>query len=127
MDILRLLVFLLGLLLGVSDGLAALPDDGEGLIRGTVIQVNRCRNESPDMPCADLRLPQTEVEVRDHDGTVVKTVISDLAGRFEVSLPPGNYTLQTRPVGPFLSTPAEVDLDEGEIVEVRLIVRPAIR
>ena len=52
--------------------------------------------------------------IRDAAGADVATIVTDAAGRFQVALPPGVYTVAGQPVEGLMGNPAPLDVEVGE-------------
>jgi hypothetical protein len=89
-------------------------------IRGSVLLTSDCPGHAP-ATCFEPYAAR--LVILDADGGVVGEARSDPAGRFEVLLPPGEYTIAPVPGGdPFPVSPLQaVSVVEGEltVVEVR--------
>ncbi len=72
----------------------------------------------PDPACDDRPVAGATIVVRDGGGTVVAQVITDAAGRFQITLPPGAYRLEPQPVEGLMGTAGPVDVTVGNGLQV---------
>jgi hypothetical protein len=109
---------------------ATAPDAGDQGIRGIVLLGPTCPVETEASPCPDRPMPGVTIRVL-RDGTPLDvTATSDSAGRFELRVPPGEYTLEAivRPEGPgMFAKPIEVTVASGMFVTVTVTVDSGIR
>jgi hypothetical protein len=126
-------VLLALLLLSVVASACAKATDGPGSgggsgIRGVVVAGPQCPVESAQSPCPDAPLPKTEVQVK-RSGNVVATATSDETGVFQVTLPPGTYSVEAVPDmgGIGYARPVDVTVTEGAFAQVSVVVDTGIR
>jgi hypothetical protein len=127
----RLLLALL--LISMVASACAKATDGTGSgsgsgIRGVVVAGPQCPVESAQSPCPDAPLPKTEVQVK-RSGNVVATATSDETGAFQVTLPPGTYSVEavTDMGGIGYARPVDVTVTEGAFAQVSVVVDTGIR
>lgn len=98
-------------------------------VRGRVLLGPTCPVEMEGTPCPDE--PIAGVEVRAvRDGEPVAGATSDAQGRFELLLPPGEYTLEAviGPDGPgMFAKPVGVTVSSGAFVDIVVPVDSGIR
>lgn len=110
---------------------AASPDGGDQGVRGQVLLGPTCPGPMTDAsPCPDRPLAGVTIRVL-QDGTPLdETATSDARGRFELSVPPGEYTLEAvvDPGGPgMFAKPVGVTVPSEGFVEVVVPVDTGIR
>lgn len=92
-------------------------------LRGTVMKGPMCPGpQRKEHPCPDLPV-EAEFRVLGTEGASVATFRSDEAGRFQVALPPGEFTVVPEGHSPLrnpLGGDARVAVMEGEVTEVSL-------
>jgi hypothetical protein len=111
------LVALAGLLAACGPGPSPVGSPAGG-ISGIALAGPTCPVERPGDPaCAPRPVAGATILIRDA-GADVATIVTDAAGRFEVALPPGVYTLLGQPVEGLMGNPAplEVEVGEGEVI-----------
>lgn len=100
-------------------------------VRGQVILAPTCPiSEEPDplnpVPC--LTPFSAQLVILDADNGVAARVTSDADGRFEVTLPPGEYVITPLGGDPFpMAQPLAVTVLAGEYVEVEINYDTGIR
>jgi hypothetical protein len=79
---------------------------GEENVSGKVVAGPTCPVESspPDPRCAARPVTAATLLIQDLAGHTVATVVSDQAGAFSLTLPPGDYVLVAQPVGGLMGT-----------------------
>lgn len=90
----------------------------------------RCPVETDASPCPDEPLPGVTVRVLKDGEPLEATATSDEAGRFDLRLPSGQYTLEAivPEGGPGMSAkPVEVTVPESGFVDVVVRVDTGIR
>jgi hypothetical protein len=129
----RLLLLILSLLavVAVACGSEATPSGAqdEG-VRGVVLLGPQCPVETATSPCPDVPLPGVTIRVLQDGDPLDVTATSDESGRFELRLPPGQYTLEAivPADGPGMSAkPVDVSVSRGAFVEVVVPVDTGIR
>jgi hypothetical protein len=103
---------------------------GDQGVRGVVLLGPRCPVETDASPCPDEPLPGITVRVLRDGEPINATATSDVAGRFELRLPPGRYTLEAivPEGGPGMSAkPIDVTVTAGGYVDVVVPVDTGIR
>jgi carboxypeptidase family protein len=109
---------------------AATPRAEDQGVRGVVLLGPQCPVETAASPCPDVPLPGVTIRVL-HDGEPLDvTATSDESGRFELRLPPGQYTLEAivPPEGPgMFAKPVDVTVPAGAFVDVVVPVDTGIR
>ena len=98
---------------------------GDSGIGGVVVRGPTCPVEMIGSPCPDLPVAVT-IRVLS-DGEEVTTVRSDDAGRFRISLEPGEYVLEVRTQTPESARPIPVRVDEGAFAQVTVTIDTGIR
>lgn len=107
------------------------PTPAPSGIRGTVILGPTCATgESPGayepVPC--LTPYAAELVILDRDNVVVTRVSAGGDGRFEVTLPPGEYVVAPQATDPFPNAqPLPVEVTPGEYVEIQINYDTGIR
>lgn len=99
-------------------------------VRGVVLLGPSCPVETDASPCPDEPLPGVTVRVLKDGEPLVETATSDESGRFELQLPPGDYTLEAivPEGGPgMFAKPVEVSVSAGGFVDVVVPVDTGIR
>jgi Carboxypeptidase regulatory-like domain len=99
-------------------------------VRGVVLLGPRCPIETEASPCPDEPLPGVTVRVLRDGEPIDSTATSDGSGRFELRLPPGDYTLEAivPDGGPGMSAkPVDVTVSAGGFVDVVVPVDTGIR
>jgi hypothetical protein len=121
-----ILFVLATLLTSCGDRVPATSDSG---ISGVVVSGPQCPVETLQSPCPDLPVADIVVRVTAADGSLAAEPMTDAAGRFEVTLDPGDYVLQPEVEGGGASSakPQQVAVVEGSFVEVTLLVDTGIR
>jgi carboxypeptidase family protein len=129
----RLLPLILSLLavVAVACGSDAATPGAEGQgVRGVVLLGPRCPVETDASPCPDVPLPGVRIRVLQDGEPLDVTATSDESGRFELQLPPGQYTLEAivPAGGPGMSAkPVDVTVPAGSFVDVVVPVDTGIR
>ena len=81
-------------------------------IVGTAVAGPVCPVERPGDPaCAPRPVAGATILIRDATGADVATIVTDAAGRFQVALPPGVYTVAGQPVEGLMGNPAPLDVE----------------
>lgn len=103
------------------------PTPAELGIRGVVLLGPTCPVVSRSSPC--VRPYVARLAILDGDDQVVTEVTSGPDGRFEVTLPPGEYTIQPIPGGQPVpnARPIAVAVSEGEYTDVEIDYDTGIR
>ena len=84
-------------------------------IAGTAVAGPVCPVERPGDPaCAPRPVAGATILIRDATGADVATIVTDAAGRFQVALPPGVYTVVGQPVEGLMGNPAPLDVEVSE-------------
>jgi hypothetical protein len=99
-------------------------------VRGVVLLGPRCPVETEASPCPDEPLAGVTVRVLQEGEPLDETATSDASGRFELRLPPGEYTLEAivPEGGPGMSAkPVDVTVRAGGFVDVVVPVDTGIR
>lgn len=99
-------------------------------VRGVVLLGPQCPVETDASPCPDLPLPGVTIRVLEDGEPLDVTATSDESGRFELRLPPGQYSLEaTVPAdGPgMFAKPVDVTVPAGAFVDVVVPVDTGIR
>jgi hypothetical protein len=99
-------------------------------VRGVVLLGPRCPVETQASPCPDEPLAGVSVRVLRDGEPLDTTATSDGSGRFELRLPPGEYTLEAivPEGGPGMSAkPVDVTVPAGGFVDVVVPVDTGIR
>lgn len=106
------------------------PGGGDQGVRGVVLLGPTCPVVTQDSPCPDEPLSGVTVRVLEDGEPIEATTTSDASGRFELALPPGNYTLEAV-LGPddpgMFAKPVDVTVPSGAFVEVVVPVDSGIR
>jgi hypothetical protein len=129
----RLLPFtlsVLALVAVVCGSEAATPGAEDQGVRGVVLLGPQCPVETVASPCPDVPLPGVTIRVLQDGKPLDVTASSDESGRFELRLPPGQYTLEAivPADGPGMSAkPVDVTVPEGTFVDVVVPVDTGIR
>jgi len=129
----RFIVALIALLsfaaCGDGDDGSPTATPGSG-IEGLVLAGPACPVEQEGSPCPDTPLAGAPIEISPAAGEPI-TVESDADGRFRVSLPPGQYSVEGLPVeGQPLPAPGpsqDVTVAAGEFAEVTVTYDSGIR
>jgi hypothetical protein len=104
------------------------PHPGTGTavaVDGTVVSSPGCPGPvSAESPCPDRPVAGARVELT-RGGTVVATATTDSAGRFELRVPPGEYTVTAFNVG--LASQASQSISVTGPVHVALVVDSGLR
>ena len=97
-------------------------------IRGVVTAAPGCPVAVQGSPCPDRPWVGT-VEIRTHDGDRVGEVETDERGRFSIDLEPGSYEVRVAgaPGGPSTAVSEPIEVEEGTVVQVALVVDSGIR
>jgi predicted small secreted protein len=126
-------VLLALLLLSMVASACAKATDGAGSgggsgIQGVVVAGPQCPVESAQSPCPDAPLPKTEVQVK-RSGNVVATATSDETGAFQITLPPGTYSVEAVADmgGIGYARPVDVTVTDGAFAQVSVVVDTGIR
>lgn len=88
-----------------------------------------CPVQTIENPCPDRPVPNAEIAVR-RGGEVVERVHADAEGRFELVLPPGDYSLVPVPEGigpPPFGIPLDVTVPAEGFLTVTLQIDTGIR
>ena len=86
-----------------------------GGISGIALAGPTCPVERPGDPaCAPRPVAGATILIRDATGADVATIVTDAAGRFQVALPPGVYTVVGQPVEGLMGNPAPLDVEVAE-------------
>jgi hypothetical protein len=112
------LVLLIGVLALAACGPAGLSptaEAGSTGIAGTAVAGPVCPVERPGDPaCAPRPVAGATILIRDATGADVATIVTDEAGRFQVALPPGVYTVVSQTVEGLMGNPGPVDVEVSE-------------
>jgi hypothetical protein len=103
---------------------------GDQGVRGVVLLGPRCPVETEASPCPDEPLAGVTVRVLQEGKPLDETATSDEFGRFELRLPPGEYTLEAivPEGGPGMSAkPVDVTVPASRFVDVVVPVDTGIR
>jgi hypothetical protein len=100
-----------------------------GGISGIALAGPTCPVERPGDPaCAPRPVAGATILIRDATGADVATIVTDAAGRFQVALPPGVYTVFGQPVEGLMGNPAPLDVEVAESdVTIELSYETGIR
>ena len=83
-----------------------------GGISGIALAGPTCPVERPGDPaCAPRPVAGATILIRNATAADIATIVTDAAGRFRVSLPPGHYTLLGQPVAGLMGDPAPLDVE----------------
>lgn len=100
---------------GIDDGAGGGILPGGSGISGTVSAGPTCPVVSADDPnCADQPVAGATILILDAGGREVARLMTDDAGRFQVTLPPGPYTIEPQPVRGYLRTAEPVAVEVGD-------------
>lgn len=129
----RVLAGLASLLLGAcgAGGLGLETPTPPSGIRGTVILGPTCATgQEPGahepVPC--LTPYAAQLVIVDGDDVVVARTTSDAEGRFEVTLPPGEYVVAPQGGDPYpIAQPIPVDVTPGTYVDIQINFDTGIR
>jgi hypothetical protein len=95
-----------------------LGDQGTG-IAGRVVAGPVCPVERPaDPACAPRPVAGAVVIVRGADSAEIAMAQTADDGRYEVSIPPGRYTVEGAPVEGLLGNPTSVEVEVGDGVTI---------
>ncbi len=95
-------------------------------VTGTVAAAPGCPGpERADSPCPPRPVPGAAVELATTDGTVVGRATTDSAGRFRLTVAPGQYRITAHNVG--YRSSASQALTVAGAVEVTLVVDSGMR
>ena len=106
-----------GLLAACGAGPAPVASPAGGII-GIALAGPTCPVERPGDPaCAPRPVAGATILIRDAAGANVATIVTDAAGRFQVALPAGVYTVVGQPAEGLMGNPAPLDVEvaEGDI------------
>ncbi len=88
-------------------------------IRGVVLLGPTCPTETGGEPCVTPYV--AELVIFDRSNVEVARVTSGPDGRFEIALPPGEYTVTPTPGDPFpTALPVPVSVVEGSFTEIEI-------
>lgn len=123
----RILILVLALA-ACTSAPAVGPSPQGGGIRGIVTLGPTCPVEQVGQPPCETPYAAELQVTRRSDGTLVQTVRSGADGRFEVSLPPGDYTVtgtaaEVLPV----AAPVDVTVEAGRFSEIEVAYDSGIR
>lgn len=108
-----------------------LPGAGKGNVGGHVVAGPVCPVETvpPDPNCAPRPVEGAILQIRDAEGRGVAMVVSDAAGSFALTLPPGDYVLVGLPVEGLIGTPEPLTfaVELGSPVELTVEYDTGIR
>lgn len=76
----------------------------------------------PDPACDDRPVAGAVLVILDATGRQFTEIVADSAGRFDVMLPAGRYTLEPQPMEGFLGTAPAQEFEAGPGLTVELIV-----
>ena len=99
-------------------------------VRGVVLLGPQCPVETDSSPCPDVPLPGVRIRVLQDGEPLDVTTTSDESGRFELRLPPGQYTLEAvvPADGPgMFAKPVDVTVPAGTFADVVVPVDTGIR
>lgn len=109
----------------------SLPSPTSGNVTGKVVAGPTCPVESspPDPQCAPRQVGGATLLIQDLAGHTVATVVSDGAGAFSLTLPPGDYMLVAQPVEGLMGTapPVSFSVVGGSPVELTVGYDTGIR
>jgi hypothetical protein len=109
----------------------SLPSPAEGNVSGKVVAGPTCPVESspPDPQCAPRQVAGATLLIQDPAGHTVATVVSDGAGAFSLTLPPGDYVLVAQPVDGLMGTapPLSFSVVAGSPIELTVGYDTGIR
>jgi Carboxypeptidase regulatory-like domain len=128
--LLPLTLSILALVMVACGSEAPSPGAQEQGVRGVVLLGPSCPVETDASPCPDEPLPGVTVRVLKDGEPLDETATSDGSGRFELRLPPGQYTLEAivPEGGPGMSAkPVDVTVPSGGFVDVVVPVDTGIR
>ena len=104
---------------------------GEANVSGKVVAGPTCPVESspPDPLCAPRQVAGATLLVQDLAGHTLTTVVSDRAGAFSLTLPPGDYVLVAQPFDGLMGTasPVSFSVTGGSPVELTVAYDTGIR
>jgi carboxypeptidase family protein len=128
--LLPLTLSILALVVVACGSEAPAPGAQDQGVRGVVLLGPRCPVETQASPCPDEPLPGVTVRVFRDGEPLDETATSDESGRFELRLPPGDYTLEAivPEGGPgMFSKPVDVTVPASGFVDVAVSVDTGIR
>lgn len=99
-------------------------------VRGSVLLGPQCPVVTESSPCPDVPLPGVTIRVLRDGEPLDETATSDESGRFELRLPPGDYTLEAivPEGGPgMFAKPVDVTVPADGFVDVVVPVDTGIR
>lgn len=106
------------------------PGAEDSGVRGVVLLGPQCPVVTDASPCPDVPLPGVTIRVLKDGEPLDETATSDESGRFELRLPPGEYTLQAivPEGGPgMFAKPVDVTVPADGSVDVVVPVDTGIR
>jgi hypothetical protein len=128
--LLPLILSILALVVVACGSETSAPDGGDQGVRGVVLLGPQCPVVTETSPCPDEPLPGVTVRVLRDGEPLDETATSDESGRFELQLPPGDYTLEAivPEGGPgMFARPVDVTVPAGGFVDVVVPVDTGIR
>lgn len=128
--LLPLILSILALVVVACGSEAPLSGDEDQGVRGVVLLGPRCPVETQASPCPEEPLAGVTVRVLRNGEPLDATASSDASGRFELRLPPGQYTLEAivPEGGPgMFAKPIDVTVRAGGFVDVVVPVDTGIR
>jgi hypothetical protein len=113
---------------GSGGGGGGILPGGSG-IEGRILAGPTCPVETVNDPsCADRPVPNATLVVLDANGREVARIASDANGHYEVTLPPGPYTIEPQPVEGFMRVAGPIPVTVGDgIVTLDVTMDTGIR
>lgn len=106
-------------------------DEVTGTLRGEVLAGPVCPvvTDPPDPACADRPVADATLVVEVVGSGEVARITTDVDGLFEISLPPGGYTLVPHPVAGLLGTapPESFEIQPDETTDLTVVYDTGIR
>lgn len=128
--LLPLTLSILALVVVACGSEAPAPGAGDQGVRGVVLLGPQCPVVTESSPCPDVPLPGVTIRVLQDGEPLDETATSDESGRFELRLPPGDYTLEAivPEGGPgMFAKPVDVTVPASGFVDVVVSVDTGIR